>query len=407
MHRPSLLLATIGAFTLLAGTAPAKAAQIRLVLPLGRTNYQTNETIDISAVRSDSQALAAGPLVMTVTGNDGSKMSFTFPVGPQSLTGATASHTENLHLNGYLLRPGRYSVDVASDGATATTTFTVYSAIRKSTYKTIHWGGPGGAAMIPEGENGAGFNVILTGDVAHQEPAIVGGSDVMGVCLMGGGHQMDLRADSDWSDPNVYLGAVQRGISRAYSFRTLPNAIGAHLHDEPGLTWLPNPHYLGKDGKPIANDQDIAVQLAAYKRAFGQDAPQSWTMNPNDPAQFAKWTQFNDFKLGFMDAFWKSCDESISRLKPGFLPITQSQYGWSALFDGYYFNVARSLPVISGHGGYDSFALMNMNPSWFLEFALPRQLDKPNWYLPEWGVITTATASGSNTTCRLSPAFRA
>ncbi len=70
--------------------------------------------------------------------------------------------------------------------------------------------------------------------------------------------------------------------------------------------------------------------------------------------------------------------------EPGYLEATQSQYGWFSLYDGYYFNVVRSLPVVSGHGGYDDWGLHNLNPSMFLEMALPRQLDKPNWYLPEW-----------------------
>ena len=384
MHRPTFMLAGVSALALLVSAVPAKAAQLQLLLPLGRTVYLTNETIDVSAVRSDTQALAAGPLVMTVTGADGSKMNFTFPVGAAALNGASARHTENLHLNGYLLRPGQYTIDVASDGATATTSINVYTNVRKSTYKTIHWGGPSGAAMTAEGESGMGFNIIMNGNVTDQVQSIAAGEDIMGNCLMGGGHQHDLKAYNDWSDPNVYLGADQRGLDRAFMFRTMPNAIGAHLHDEPGLTWLPNPHYLDKDGKPIANDQDIPEQRAAIQRAFNREAIWSDQVKVDDPIDYAKWTEQNDFKLGFMDAFWKSADEDLARLKPGYLPVTQSQYGWSALFDGYYFNVARSLPVISGHGGYNDFWLRNMNPSLFLEMAMPRQLNKPNWYLPRW-----------------------
>ena len=361
------------------GIGQAQAAQVRVILPLGRAAYQTNETIDVSVVRSDTQALAAGVLTLTVAGADNSQMVFTFPVRAVPLAGANASTTENLHLNGWLMRPGAYTVTAAVDGATAQAAFTVYSDIRKSTYKTIHWGGPGGAAMGPEGENGMGFNIEMTGDVLHQEPSIAGGADVMGNCLMGGGHQHDLKQYNDWSDPYVYLGADQRGLDRAFAFRTMPNAIGAHLHDEPGLTWLPNPHYNG-----TTNDQDIAPQRVAMQAAFGASPIWSDQVNVNDADQYAQWTRENDFKLGFMDAFWKSADEDLSRLKPGYIPVTQSQYGWTALYDGYYFNVARSMPVISGHGGYNDFWLRNLNPSFFLEMAMPRQLDKPNWYLPEW-----------------------
>jgi hypothetical protein len=362
----------------LSSAPPAQAAQVQVLLPLGRTLYQTNEIIDVSAVRSDARALSAGSLVMTLTGADGSKMSFTFPVRGVPGSGGEARTTEQLHLNGALLRPEKYTVGVSSDGATATTTLTVYSAVRKSTYKTVHWGAHGGDTMLTEGEGGMGFNLLLTGDVRHQEQSIAVGADVMGNALMGGGHQHDLKFTNDWSDPNVYIGAIQRGIDRAFAFRTLPNAIGAHLHDEPGLTWLTNPH------THKMSPHDIATQRAAYKGAYGHDAIWSDQVNVRDPDQYAQWTEENDFKLGFMDAFWKASKEAIGRLKPNYLVVTQSQYGWKSLFDGYYFNVARSLPIISGHGGYDDYWLRNLNPPFFLEMALPRQLDKPTWYMPEW-----------------------
>ena len=376
--RCSPVHAALGMLVILASPSRAGAAQIQILMPLGRATYQTNEVIDLSAVRSDDRALPAGPLTLSVAGADGSKMTFVFPVGAVPLHGASARTTENLHLNGWLLRPGRYTVDVTADGATATTTVTVYSAVRRSTYRTIHWGGPGGDAMLGEGERGLGFNLVLSGDILHQEPSIAAGVDIMGNCLMGGGHQHDLQLTNDWSDPHVYIGAIQRGLDRAFAFRTMPNAIGAHLHDEPGLTLLKNPH----TGE--LSDQDIAPQRAAYERAFGREALWSDRVSVTNLDQYAQWTEQNDFKLGFMDAFWKAASDAISRLKPGFLPVTQSQYGWNALFDGYYFNVARTLPVISGHGGYDDFGLRNLNPSFFLEMAMPRQLDKPNWYLPEW-----------------------
>jgi hypothetical protein len=382
MNMRSCLRAGFVALVVLGGARTVHAAQVRLLLPLGRTAYQTNETIDVSVARSDARALRAGTLAFTVTGADGSKMGFTFPVRAVPLAGSSARTTENLHVDGWLLRPGSYTVDVTCDGATATTAFTVYSAVRRSTYKTIHWGGKGGDAMLAEGQDGLGFNVLMTGDVLHQEQSIVSGADVMGVELMGGGHQHDLRLSNDWSDPQVYVGAIQRGIDRAFSFRTLPNAIGAHLHDEPGLTWRKNPH------TGVFGAQDIPEQRVAYERAFGREALWADRVAVEDPAQYAQWTEQNDFKLGFMDAFWKASNDAIARLKPGYLPVTQSQYAWWALYDGYYFNVARSMPVISGHGGYDDGSLRNLNPSFFVAMALPRQRDKPTWYLPEWFDLT-------------------
>ncbi len=359
---------------------PVLAAQLTLVLPLNRTAYQTNERIDLSVVRSDAQPLAAGVLRLTVTGDDAGALTFGFPVDAVAVAGADARTTEHLHLNGWLLRPGHYTVQVASDGATAQTSITLFSHIRKSTYRTLHWWGPGGQAMAPEGENGIGFNLIYGGT---DEPSIRAGEDLMGLDLMGGGHQFDLKMTNDWSDPNVYIGAVQRGMNRAFAFRTMPNAIGAHLYDEPGLTYG-----AGHNGE--FGPWDIPTQRNAYKFAFNKEQMWHDEVKPNDPANMAQWQQTTDFRLGFMDAFWKASNDALRRLKPGYLVATQSQYGWWALFDGYYFNVARSLPVISGHGGYDDYGERNFNPALYVEAALPRQMDKPTWYLGDWGVYSNA-----------------
>ena len=73
-----------------------------------------------------------------------------------------------------------------------------------------------------------------------------------------------------------------------------------------------------------------------------------------------------------------------------YVSVTQSQYGYTAFCDGYYFNVVRSLPITSGHGGYHDFGPGYFNPPLFLEFARARDLAKPNWYLPTWYGSTTA-----------------
>ena len=380
MRRFSLFLGVLLAAAFTSAVRPAVSAQLTLLLPLNRTAYQTNEIIDLSVVRADTQPLAAGNLVLTVTGDDASAMHFTFPVKAVGVVGNDARTTEHLHLNGWLLRPEGYTLQVDSDGATAQTTIQLFSHIRKTTYRNVHWWGPTGKDLAPEGENGLGFNLILGGT---DEPSIRGGEDVMGLMVMGGAHQFDMKLTNDWSDPYVYIGANQRAADRVFGFRTMPNAIGAHLYDEPGLTWLPAPPPHTEDGP-----WDIAPQRRAYESAFGKEQMWHDEVKPDDPASLAQWKQVTDFRLGFMDAFWKSSYQMLQRMKPGFLAATQSQYAWWALYDGYYFNVARSLPIISGHGGYDDGLLRNFYPSYNLEMSLPRQMDKPNWFLPEWGVTS-------------------
>ena len=59
-------------------------------------------------------------------------------------------------------------------------------------------------------------------------------------------------------------------------------------------------------------------------------------------------------------------------------------YGFSAYADGYYFNVVRSLPLISGHGGYSDGQTGIYYPAWHMEYGRMRDLNKPYWYLPSW-----------------------
>jgi hypothetical protein len=91
-----------------------------------------------------------------------------------------------------------------------------------------------------------------------------------------------------------------------------------------------------------------------------------------------------------MNAAWKDAQFGVRSVRPDFLSLTQSQYGWSAFTDGYYFNVTRSLPVTSGHGGYHDYGPGYFNPSFTLEMARACNFDKPCWYLPTWYSNTTA-----------------
>src|SRR5262249_42692233 len=134
------LLACLAAMNLLPNlpAAPTPSAQLKILLPLGHVAYQTNEQIDLSVVRRSPNGLKKGTLDLTLTGADGTKLDFPFPV--KASAGKPALATETLHLNGYLLRPGKYTVRVAADGAAARTGIEVHSHIRQSSFKLIDWG---------------------------------------------------------------------------------------------------------------------------------------------------------------------------------------------------------------------------------------------------------------------------
>jgi hypothetical protein len=355
----------------------APAADLQLILPLGRHAYQTNEVIDLAAVRSGSTSLSSGELALVVSGEDGSQLNFRFPLAAVPVEGHDAKATVHLHLNGWLLRPGKYLLAATADGATATAKIEVYSHIRKSTFRLIDWGstakGPDQAVL---GEDSLGFNLLYaqgTGD-----DSIVGGLDFTGNCVMSGGHQMDLRSECDWSDPAVLSGARSRVVRAALEYRTNPNAIGVHFYDEPGLTWMPDP--VTKTSSP----HSIPSQLRSFTSEFGHPPISFRDVRADNPADVARWTKRAYWKLGLLDAAWKDAQFGVSTVRPDFLSLNQSQYGFSAFTDGYYFNVTRSLPVASGHGGYDDFGPGYFNPSYFLEIARARDYNRPCWYLPTW-----------------------
>ena len=363
----------------------ARCGELKLLLPLGRTAYQTNERIDLALVRSSGAALPAGTLELRLVGADGSRMRFAFPTRAVPLRDGTAQATEHLHVNGWPLRPGPLRIEAACDGATTSADITVAAHLRKSSFKLINWGRAKGKAQLVEGEDSLGFNTFY-GHYADDGEAnfLRAGMDFIPCCTMSGGHQMDLRSECDWSDPYVVRGGTARVVQRALMLRTRPNVPGIHFYDEPGLTWWKH----AKTGEWTAHG--IPSQVGAYASAFGQPPIPYNEVDPANPDHVRRWKHWAAWKLGFMDAAWQDSQFGVSAVEPGFLSVTQSQYGFTAFTDGYYFNVARSLPIVSGHGGYHDWGPGYFNPSYTLEMARARDFAKPCWYLPTWYGDTSA-----------------
>ena len=379
----TLRLALLGFFLVLS-IAATEGAEISLHWPLGRSAYQTNERIDLSVVRTNSGELGEGPLSLHLTSSEGSRLEFSFTAPKVAASGGKASRTEHLHLQGWLLRPGKYEVEVACDGTTAKGAFEVFSHLRRSSYKLVNWGRAKGQEQLIQGEDNLGFNLFY-GHYGNDDEAnfLRGGIDFMANCVMSGGHQMDLRMECDWSDPYVIRGGTRRVTRRALVDRTRPNVYGVHFYDEPGLTWHKHP----ETGE--FTPHGVPAQVRTFEAAFGKLPPSYHKIDPKNPQDVAAWRHWARWKLGFMDAAWQDSQFGVSEVRPDYLSVTQSQYGFSAFTDGYYFNVVRSLPVTSGHGGYHDWGPGLFNPGLTLEFARARDFDKPCWYLPTWYGNTT------------------
>ena len=381
MRTKPWMLGAAGLVALLGAAQAYGAAQLSLNLPLSRTVYQTNEKIDLAVLRSATEAMGETPLALALTGDNGSTLTFSFPlraVAPGADGAARA--TEHLHLNAALLRPGAYKLEAAAYGAAAATNIEIYSHVRKTTFRLIDWGGSGnGADQVRCGEEGTGVNLMYGSYAGHDQSAnIRGGIDYMRNCTMAGAHQMDGRLECDWSDPSVLAGGNARVARQALKDRRCGNVIGVHFYDEPGLTWMKHP----KTG--VFTCHNIPSQDWAFQAAFGREALQYNDVKPEDPASRAAWDAWLRWKQVFMEAAWRGADFSLRYVNPRLLSATQSMYGWIAFGDGYYFNVVRPLPVMSGHGGYDDYAGGYLAPGFFFEMGRMRDFDKPVWFLPGW-----------------------
>jgi hypothetical protein len=359
------------------------AAQMQIILPLERVAYQTNELIDLSIMRSSEQALPAGDLSLKVNGDDGSKLAFTFALPAANVEDKDARRTDHLHLDGRLLRPGRYSVEAMIGNLTASTSIEVYSHVRRSDFKLIDWGSSAhGKEQAVLGADSMGFNLLYVTQLSKDD-SIRGGCDFMQNCAMGGAHQIDIHMENDWSDPYVLQGGEARVVRQALKDRSMPNCMGVHFYDEPGLTWWKDPR------TGVMVPFNIPAQDRSYKSAFDAQAPQYDQVKPDDSAAVARWDQLNRWKLSFMEAAWKDAQFGVSSVQGNLLSVTQSEYAWNAYADGYYFNVVRPLPAISGHGGYDDGPAGYLYPSFHHEFGRMRDLNKPEWYLPTWYGVGT------------------
>lgn len=169
-------MATAIAVTLLL-TTQMRAADVKVLLPEGRTVFQTNEVIDLTC----DKPLPPGPLKVSLTGEDGSRVEMVFGAK------ATPAQTPGpVRLNGWLLRPGKYTMELTAAGATGQAQFELCSHVRMSDFKVMNrtlQATP--AEQVLLGERGLGFNQVDAGIKADPDALLRGGLE-LGVAPAGG-----------------------------------------------------------------------------------------------------------------------------------------------------------------------------------------------------------------------------
>ena len=318
--------------------------------------------------------------------------------------GGKSRRVEHLHVNGWLLRPGKYTVEAACDGAS----------------------GQHGRSRSSATSAAAAF-AWSTGARGHRQQLARQGEDSLGYNLFYGirperrqlhprrrrfhGQLHHERRHIRWTCARSATGPIRSSpaAARAASFagafidRTRPNVPGVHFYDEPGLTWHKDP----------ADRQDtphgIPAQVRSYEAAFGRDPLSTTTRSIRRiPASRARGGTGPRWKLGFMDAAWKDAQFGVS-LGAARLPVGDAEPVRLQRLHGRLLLQRR--PQSAGH--QRPRRLSRLRPRLLQPVAVPGdgprpRLARPNWYLPTLvRQHHAATSSASSSTCRSRPTSRA
>ena len=203
------------------------------------------------------------------------------------------------------------------------------------------------------------------------------------MCVMGGGHQMDLRLENDWGDPWVQRAVIWKMRLAALSDRIYPMA-GIHAFDEPGLTWWPSrPGRIPRLRHPRRIWRTSSVS-PARTMPYGE-----WEDTvPQYKARVDDFMEFVDMRLKYLQQAWYGSVWGVDVVHAPFTTINQmaSSYSPGNVIDGVDTRMELPYRVVSGHGGYSDWA-----GSWGAVISAESNhgwtWDKPHYYLPMWSVF--------------------
>ena len=313
---------------------------------------------------------------------------------PIQCRGPTKAQGKLISFPPSMLKPGIYSVS-ANDGVTKAplVQFAVHADEHASAYFVGAWMQ---MTADPPTVLAKGGWMYFTSDMIWERERKPGLDDIMeryvaarmkpfAMCVMGGGHQMNLDPKNDWGDP-----WVQRAVTWKMGLATLTNRLypsaGIQAFDEPGLTWWP---FFGPDGKKVSSQPLLRPHSGAgLSEAHREEIPKgplAQTM-PRYAGMMGTWIDFVSMRLKYLEQAWWASVSAVDQAHAPFLTINQlaSSYSSGNVTDGVDSRMNRPYRVLSGHGGYSDWA-GSWGPIISARSYDGWAWDRPHYFLPMWG----------------------
>ena len=393
-----LLSISSAALALLLTCSPAAPAadETNVSLAGTRTHFSMAEPIEFAVLyKNDGGNLKALPL--EIRHADGSTVTVSVPFDAP----AGKAQARMVTLSANTLKPGDYTAAVKADGAGKPAAFSVHRDEHPSAYLTAQWVQH---QELPGTVAAKGGWMYFSSDFHSLHPRKPTPEDIANayvaarmkpyaLCVLGGGHQLDLDLHNDWGDPWVQRSIAWRMQLDALSNRIYPMA-GLHCYDEPGLTWWPT-QPVG-DVKGDINPFAVPHQLEEFTKRTGKKLPDGpFTVSgPQLAGRMDDWTDFMDQRLQYLEQAWHATRWATDSVNPKFVTINQvsSSYAPGDTTDGVDVRQDRPYAVLSGHGGYSDNGYGTMFPVRSAEAYHGYSWDRPHFYLPTWGAMNWAAA---------------
>ncbi len=359
-----------------------------------RTHFSMAEPIEFAVLyKNDGGNLKALPL--EIRHGDGSTVTVQVPFDAPA--GKAQARMVTLHPN--TLKPGNYTAAVKTDGDAKPAAFSVHRDEHPSAYLTAQWVQH---QELPGTVAAKGGWMYFSSDFHSLHPRKPTADDIANayvaarmkpyaLCVLGGGHQLDLDLHNDWGDPWVQRSIAWRMQLNALSNRIYPLA-GLHCYDEPGLTWWPT-QPVG-DVKGDINPFAVPHQLEEFTRRTGKKLPAGpfAVSGPQLAGRMDDWTDFMDQRLKYLEQAWNATRWATDSVDPRFVTINQvsSSYAPGDTTDGVDTRQDRPYAVESGHGGYSDAGYGTMFPVRSAEAYHGYSWDRPHYFLPTWGTMNWA-----------------